>query len=150
MSLKKITTLILILLIATSCGSGKKAQTNFSIKAGALVNGPPLDGGVYLHAINADGLKIEFDIGNEHYAVIPFGTWALHFVGYGGAGLWSGTTYCGSAFNVVLEEESANITIDLDQLNCSNEPYLSMINQKQASLVATWDNALWDTGTWSP
>ena len=142
--------MILLSIFLTSCGGGKKSQANFSLKAGALVNGPPLDGGVFLRAIDSNGVIVDYDILSEHSALIPFGTWSLHFVGYGGASPWTGTTYCGSEANVVLESEEANIVVNLDQANCGLEPYVTMINDKQAATVALWDTAIWDSSLWGP
>ncbi|PIP91475.1 MAG: hypothetical protein COW01_02055 [Bdellovibrionales bacterium CG12_big_fil_rev_8_21_14_0_65_38_15] len=150
MIIKNLLTLTLLSLLATSCG-GHKARTNFNLTAGATVTGFSLDGGTFIRAINKDsGVPFDIDMTGAETALIPFGNWDLHLIGYGGAGAWQGTTYCGSLTNVSLDQPTANLSLTLDQTNCAIEPYLTMISDKASSLQANWDSAVWDTDTWGP
>lgn len=124
------TGIFIILLVTTSCG-GKRSSANFQITAGALVTGYPVDGGVYLRAVNSDGAVINFDLISEDYASIPFGTWDLYLVGYAGPVLWGGTkTYCGSVNEAKLESGQVTLNVNLNANNCASEPYVSMMEDK--------------------
>ncbi len=150
MIIKNLLILILLSLLTTSCG-GNKTRTNFNLTAGATVTGFSLDGGVFIRAINKDsGIPFDFDMADGDTAQIPFGAWDLHLVGYGGAGAWQGTNYCGSLADVNLDQPSVNLSLTLNQTNCGVEPYLTMISDKANSLQGSWDSALWDSATWGP
>jgi|SRR5690606_25245920 len=149
--MKKILLFTLILISAIGC-SGKRSQTNFNITGSAIVTGAALDGGVYLRAVSSSGesVPLDYELFDEHSAVLPFGDWSLHFVGYSGPGQWSGTTYCGSVLDVTLAVEETTLNVNLDQTNCSVEPYLTIIADVDAMGVSLWDFAEWDSSTWGP
>lgn len=151
---------ILFSLMLFSCGQEvQKEKVEFSYSLGGLVTGTPMDGGIYLWANRIDpdtGAITEtlmLDLINDA-AQVPFGNWEFHLVGYAGPSQWSGTNFCGSVPETVLETNEITLQVTFTEAACANTPYPDMINQKAADLAAAslayWDSAVWDSSTWGP
>lgn len=118
-----------------------------------------MDGGIYLWADRIDpdtGVIVEtlrLDLINDA-AVIPFGNWEFHLVGYAGPGAWSGLNYCGSVPETLLDTNEITLQMTFTQAACANAPYPDMVAQKAADLaagsLALWDSAVWDSSVWGP
>lgn len=151
---------LLTLLTLFSCGKEvQKEKVEFSYSLGGLVTGTPMDGGIYLWAKRIDpdtGTILEtlmLDLVDDA-AQVPFGNWEFHLVGYAGPSQWSGTNYCGSVPETVLDTNEITLQVTFTQADCSGAPYTDMVNQKAADLAAAslayWDSAVWDSSVWGP
>lgn len=163
---KSITFAILLsLLFYSSCG-GKKAttKTDFNYSLSGLVTGTPMNGGLFVYAIQLDE-NTDLPIGSpllidliDDAASIPFGYWQLHLVGYDGStgNLWEGATYCGSVTPTVLDTNEIGVSVTINQTNCALTPFPEAIAAKQVQLaggasgLAIWDTSTWDGATWGP
>lgn len=160
-SLKSIFIYLVLSLLFLSCGNGRSelARTDFSFSLAGVATVAQMPGGFYLWATQIDPdtlevlqvIKIDLD---ENAADIPFGTWSFDLVGYEGPAEWSGTKYCGSLRDEVLDSSETNLVISISTSNCTTFPiFQQMIAQKQLDLaggLAIWDAAAWDATAWGP
>ncbi len=157
--MKNLLLTIFTLFLLNSCGGkGETSSTDFTYSVGGIVHGTQMDGGFYLWAIRVEpetGEEIEtqsYDLNNDS-AEIPFGNWKFFLVGYEGPGAWSGTNYCGSIPETLLDSDEVTLDITINSANCSNSPYTEMIAEKAAEIAGAagvWNSSSWNNASWSP
>lgn len=155
-----ILSILALTLLISGCGEKGASKTEFKLNLGGVVTGTPMDGGIYLWAVQIDeatGTEMQtmmMDLDAADSAVIPFGIWRLYLVGYAGPNAWSGLPHCGSVPETILENAEQTIQINISNAECGVLPiYTDMMNTKAASLgptLATWDISQWDNATWGP
>lgn len=126
-----------LLLLLVACGGKRSPETKADLRfsVGAVVNGVQMDGGIFMEGVRYDNENVEvesllIDLPPDHLVSLPSGSWDMHFVGYTGPSEWSGTTYCGVLLGVNLDQPDATLNIDINQANCANEPYATLITDR--------------------
>ncbi|TNE97042.1 MAG: BspA family leucine-rich repeat surface protein, partial [Deltaproteobacteria bacterium] len=108
----------------------KKTETTFKLTGSSLVNGTQMQGGIFLWAKPVDPQFPDFKavLDADDTALIPFGEYNLHIVGYEGPNAWSGNTQCGGTPGpTIIEGPEVTITINLTTAACDAQPYIDMI-----------------------
>lgn len=123
--MKTITSLLFILLLMTACG-GKKAQTTFSLNAGALFSGSTPVGGVVI--LGKSGVH-KFSVGltaaqaNTFSIDLPQGEWnfiAMAWLDQLGEGVMSGKARCGLITQEIQGSDSS-VALSLTNESCASD-----------------------------
>ena len=148
--MKNVILLTFILLSFISCAPKKGGtKSSFKIIVGAAALSVPMNGGIFLETENtSSNHKAIIKLDAENSAIIPLGTYNLLFVAFTGPTEKTGTKYCGSLDNAVLQTTEASLTINLTQANCADSKYTDFINKLLGNSI--WDSATFDNSKWGP
>lgn len=124
MSKSKVITLLLMSLLAVSCGQ-KKSTSSVKLKLfqSSITTGADMSGGILLMGRSADGLNsFRTSVGsvNESLSLdLAKGRWEFAAVGWSSAnGPMTGENRCAYTEFVDLKETDVNVTFNLSQLRC--------------------------------
>ncbi len=121
--MKSLTTLLFTLLLLASCG-GKKAQTTFSLNAGALINGSnPLGGAVIVGSNGSNKFSAGLSAAEvSNFSIdLPQGNWNFYAVAWLddlGEGPMSGKARCGIS-QAQVQGSNVSIELSLTNENCA-------------------------------
>lgn len=121
--MKSLLTLSFTLFLLAACG-GKKAQTSFSLNAGALLNGSnPLGGAVITGSNGTDKFSVGLNASQvSNFSIdLPQGNWNFYAVAWFddlGQGAMSGKTRCGIS-QAQIQGSNVSIELSLTNENCA-------------------------------
>jgi hypothetical protein len=146
--MKKILTILFILLTIASCSQGKGVKGSFKLILGNNV-ATPMNGGAYVETEDANTLKkalIKLDA--ENSALIPLGTYNMLFVAFAGPGENLGSMYCGSVANAQFTTAATTVSVSIGIAQCSESKYSELITKIIGNSNSNWDSAKFDQGKW--
>lgn len=145
----KIITILIILVLLSSCAKSNRAKLNVKINLGAI--SALYSGGIFINSINtANGSNTIFKADDTGVVSIPFGTYTFMVVAFSGPGPKEGTMVCGSTPEVILNTTESTVTVNVNNNNCADQNYNNFINSIFNTNIALWDTAKFDNSQWGP
>lgn len=138
-------TFLFLLVCLASCTQKNTGDAKLEISFKA-VTGATFDGGALVEVVNGStGESKVIELSQPYSVTLPFGVWSIHFVGFDEPN-WQAPHYCGGVDKIDFNVNDQAVKIQVNQVNCDIEPYLTLKNSK--SIGAMWDVAVWDQAAW--
>ena len=120
--------LIILTLALSACSQNKPVKQNFKFKISAVTAGIQLKGGSFVNAISeTDTNLIKLDA--DHSAEFPSGIYEFQTISFEGPSQLMGKKYCGKIQKVDLSQPEKNVTMNITEKNCLEEPFISLIKK---------------------